>query len=349
MMTDQLGRALQDVRISVMDRCNFRCPYCMPEAKFSLQHRFLPAAARMKNSDIITLSRALHSLGMRKLRITGGEPLLRKDLPELIHALKQIPGNQNPGNLHPGLEIALTTNASLLAPMAGALKQAGLDRLTISLDSLEATTFAQMSGGRDQLNQVLLGVQAAEAAGFDAIKFNCVVQAGKNEPDVLALASYFRASKHVVRFIEYMDVGSCNGWQAKDVIGAAQMHAWIHARFPLEPAKAARASDVAELFNYQDGLGSVGFISAISKPFCRSCTRARVAADGKMYTCLFAHQGHDLLPVLRHGSSADLVGLIRSIWQARTDRYSEQRAQNMAQKNAQISHAEKVEMYHIGG
>ncbi len=341
-VVDLLQRQLRDVRISVMDRCNFRCPYCMPEDRYPKDHAFLKQQQRMSIADIEKLVRALHQLGMRKLRITGGEPLLRKDLPTLISKLKSLPE----------LEIALTTNASLLTEQAAALKQAGLDRLTISLDSLEANTFAMMSGGRGQLAQVLQGIAAAEAAGFQSIKFNCVVQAGKNEPDVLALASHFRHTAHVVRFIEYMDVGSCNDWRRQDVIDAATMREWIHARYPLARVERQHSSDVAEIYRYLDGAGQVGFISSISQPFCRSCTRARVAADGKMYTCLFTAIGHDLLPVLRHGSANELQALIRTVWSTRSDRYSELRAQSAPSDtgaSATTSNPKRVEMFHIGG
>jgi GTP 3',8-cyclase len=340
-VVDQLQRQLRDVRISVMDRCNFRCPYCMPEDRFPKDHAFLNQQARMSFAEIEKLARVLHQLGMRKLRITGGEPLLRKDLPALISTLKTLPD----------LEIAVTTNASLLTDQAAALKLAGLDRLTISLDSLEAQTFAMMSGGRGQLATVLEGIAAAEAAGFTSIKFNCVVQAGKNEPDVLALASHFRHSAHVVRFIEYMDVGSCNDWHRQDVIDAATMRDWIHARYPIEPVERHHSSDVAVLYRYLDGAGQIGFISSISQPFCRSCTRARVAADGKMYTCLFAASGHNLLPVLRTGTDTELLGLIRAIWSARHDRYSELRALKAPKGDDALiaSSNKRVEMFHIGG
>jgi len=346
-MQDTFGRPLADLRISLIDRCNFRCPYCMPEADYP-QRFGMPSSTRLSVAEILRLASCFHALGVRKFRLTGGEPLLRKDLPALVYALKSL-----------GSEVVLTTNASLLAPHAKALKEAGLDRLTISLDSLDPTRFLRMSGGRGQLAEVLNGIAAAQSAGFEKIKFNCVVQRGQNEADVLLLAAHFRHSGHVVRFIEYMDVGSCNGWQPSEVVSAADILALIQPHFPLTHVPAIHASETAQRYAFDDGSGEIGIIASVSQPFCASCTRARLSADGKLYLCLFSSNGFDLRTMLRDAcqSDADISAQIQSIWRARTDRYSAERAQFLSVAPPQTraitgsagSDRKRIEMYQIGG
>ncbi len=340
---DPLGRALRDVRVSVMDRCNYRCGYCMPEASYPRDHAFLRATQRMNTPELGTLITALLHLGMQKLRITGGEPLLRKDLPEIIARARVLSAA-----LARPLEIALTTNASLLAAQAQSLFDAGLDRLTISLDSLDPQRFRALSGDRGELAAVLLGVSAAERAGFHAIKFNCVVQKNVNEADVLKLCERFRHTPHVPRFIEYMDVGTCNGWRPEQVVASADLIAQIHARYPIEQIKQYSMGEVATRYRYLDGAGEIGFISSISAPFCRGCTRARVAADGKLFTCLFNAHGHDLLALLRSHDALLVAQAMRGIWAMRDDRYSELRAARLA-SGGQTMPDLKAEMYHLGG
>ena len=319
----------------------------MPAADFP-QNSGMPNSARLSLAETIRLAGCFHALGVRKFRLTGGEPLLRKDLPALIHALKSL-----------GSEVVLTTNASLLAAHAVALKDAGLDRLTISLDSLDPVRFQRMSGGRGVLADVLNGIATAQSAGFEKIKFNCVVQRGQNEADVLLLAAHFRHSGHVVRFIEYMDVGSCNGWQPSEVISAAEILALIHPHFPLTHVPAIHASETAQRYAFDDGSGEIGIIASVSQPFCTSCTRARLSADGRLYLCLFSNHGFDLRSLLRETcqSDANIEAQIQSIWRARTDRYSDERAQLLSvappQTRAAPSGADfdkkRIEMYQIGG
>ena len=362
---DQLARALRDVRVSVMDRCNYRCGYCMPEAeqtrlvtangsseptriKFVAPPlKFLAPSQRMGTDELKTLVSALLHLGMQKLRITGGEPLMRKDLPGIIRAARSLSVQ-----LAQPIEIALTTNASLLANQAAELHAAGLDRLTISLDSLDPQRFKALSGGRGELSAVLRGISTAEGAGFSAIKLNCVVQKNVNECDVLPLCEHFRHRAHVPRFIEYMDVGTCNGWQPEHVVPSADLIARIHAKYPIEQIQQATMGEVATRFRYLDGAGEIGFISAISSPFCRGCTRARVAADGKLFTCLFSAHGHDLLALLKTHDAILVSNTIKAIWRARADRYSELRADRLANSAPAIHDSlteQKSEMYHLGG
>ena len=366
LVNDLLGRALRDVRVSVMDRCNYRCGYCMPageqtrivrsqnspqettQIKFVAPPlKFLKPSQRMGTDELNTLISALLHLGMQKLRITGGELLLRKDLPSIIQAARSLSVQR----AQP-IEIALTTNASLLAEQAESLFAAGLDRLTISLDSLDPQRFKELSGGRGNLPQVLRGIKAAERAGFTALKFNCVVQKNVNEVDVLPLCERFRHSAHVPRFIEYMDVGTCNGWQPEHVVASQDLIARIHAKYPIEQIKQERMGEVATRFRYLDGAGEIGFISSISSPFCRGCTRARVAADGKLFTCLFNAHGHDLLALLQTHDALLVSNAIKAIWLARADRYSELRAERLAQGASVPAEAhtnQKAEMYHLGG
>lgn len=328
---DLLGRPLRDLRLSVIEACNFRCPYCMPADRVPDGHG-LDAASRLSFDQIEALVRGFAQLGMRKLRITGGEPLLRKGLPTLIARLARVPGIE---------DLALTTNGSLLARHAHVLREAGLHRITVSLDTLDPARFHAMSGGRGHLDQVLEGIAAARDAGFGRIKLNCVVQRGANEDDVLPLVEFARAHGHVVRFIEYMDVGTCNAWSRERVVPSAELHARVHARFPLRPLQSGYRGEVAERHAFADGAGEIGFVSSVSAPFCGDCHRARVSADGRLYTCLFAGDGHDLRPALAGGEHA-LAGHVAGLWRARGDRYSEQRARG-------AGGGRHVEMFLVGG
>lgn len=328
---DRLQRPLRDLRLSVIEACNFRCPYCMPADRVPEGHG-LDSASRLSFDQIETLVRGFAALGVRKLRITGGEPLLRKGLPALVARLARVPGIE---------DLALTTNGSLLAAQARALRDAGLHRITVSLDTLDPAQFRAMSGGRGELEQVLAGIEAANAAGFAPIKLNCVVQRGVNEGAVLPLVAFARAGGHVARFIEYMDVGTCNGWSAERVVPSSELHSRVDARWPLRPLQATYRGEVAERHAFVDGGGEVGFVSSVSAPFCGDCHRARVSADGQLYTCLFAAGGHDLRGALSVGEDA-LAGHVAQLWSARADRYSEQRMQAGPTRR-------HVEMFLVGG
>jgi len=333
---DALTRPLRDLRISVIDRCNFRCPYCMPEDQYPHDHAFLSKPERLRFEEIERLARAFVAHGVHKLRLTGGEPLLRRELPLLVRMLARIDGVK---------DLALTTNGVLLPRLAQSLRDAGLMRLTVSLDTLDAATYRHLSGARGEVAEVLAGIAAAERAGFAAIKLNCVVLRGVNDTQALDLVEHFRGSGHIVRFIEYMDVGTCNGWNAEHVVPSAELLERIGARWPLAPLGRAYRGEVAERYAFADGGGEIGFISSVSQPFCGDCTRARLSADGKLYTCLFAQSGHDLRGPLRAGASdAELEALIAARWSQRVDRYSEQRADLR-----RAGTREKVEMYTIGG
>lgn len=332
---DALGRGLKDLRISVIDRCNFRCPYCMPVSEFTDDYEFLRREHRLTHEEIVRCASIAADLGVTKLRLTGGEPLLDKRLPDLVAALSEIEGIE---------DLAMTTNGMLLANSAGALKTAGLHRLTLSLDSINPKIFSEMSGGRGDLERVLAGIAAAESAGFAEIKINAVVQRGVNDHEVLDLLEHFRGSGHVVRMIEYMDVGNRNGWKLDQVVPSAELRDRIHACWPLTPVQQNYVGEVARRYRYDDGRGEIGFISSVTAPFCGSCHRARLAADGTLYTCLFATQGTRLLePIRRGGSDAELRQIISRVWTRREDRYSEQRA------NAEPQPLRKVEMYRVGG
>ena len=328
---DALARPLRDLRLSVIEACNFRCPYCMPAERIADDHG-LDAASRLSFDQLETVARAFASLGVSKLRITGGEPLLRKRLPELVARLARIDGID---------DIALTTNGSLLAAQARALRDAGLQRITVSLDTLDAEVFRRMSGGRGALDDVLAGIEAARAAGFGPIKLNCVVQRGLNDAGIERLAEYARTGGHVLRFIEYMDVGTCNGWSRERVVASAELRDRLHARWPLRALDPNYTGEVAQRYAYVDGGGEVGFVSSVTAPFCGDCHRARVSADGQLYTCLFAGQGQDLRPALAEGEAA-LAAKVRALWQARADRYSEIRSEADASRK-------HVEMYLVGG
>jgi cyclic pyranopterin phosphate synthase len=333
---DRMGRAMHDLRISVMDRCNFRCPYCMPKETFGEGYRFLGTADRLSFQEITRLAGLFVALGVRKLRLTGGEPLLRAGLPELVGDLAALPEVE---------DVALTTNGVLLARHAEDLKAQGLARVTVSLDSLDPAVFRAMSGGFGTPTEILDGIAAAIRAGLAPIKVNCVVQRGVNEHTVLPLIEHFRGTPVIVRFIEYMDVGTRNHWDRARVVPSRELHAAIVARWPLVAVAANYRGEVAERYAFADGAGEIGFISSVSQPFCGACTRARLSSEGRLYTCLFATEGLDLRTPLRDGADdATLTGLIRGAWLGRTDRYSEIRAGSDA---SAANH--KIEMYYIGG
>ena len=334
---DSFARPMRDLRISVMDRCNFRCPYCMPRETFHEEYRFLGSQERLSFAEIVRLARLFVQLGVRKLRLTGGEPLLRANLPDLIGDLTAIAGIE---------DVALTTNGVLLARYAAELKAAGLHRITVSLDSLDPQVFARMSGGFGGVEQVLEGIEHARRAGLTPIKVNAVVQRGVNDHTVLDLLERFRGSGVIVRFIEYMDVGNRNHWCSELVVPSQELAARIGARWPLVALEPTYRGEVAERYAYADGAGEVGFISSVSQPFCGDCSRARLSSDGVLYTCLFATHGSSLRDALRGGAGDEvLLEQIRGIWHKRTDRYSEQRAQMSASAHEQ----RKVEMFYIGG
>ncbi|HEX4853733.1 GTP 3',8-cyclase MoaA [Arenimonas sp.] len=327
---DRLGRPLHDLRVSVIETCNYRCPYCMPEG-LTPEETALDRARRLDFDEIETAVRAFVRLGVSKLRLTGGEPLLRKGLPDLVARLAAIPGVE---------DLALTTNGSLLAGQARALRDAGLHRLTVSLDSLDPAQFNALSGGRGKLADVLAGIAAAEAAGFPRLKINCVLQRGVNDGQALALAGHFRGTPHVLRFIEYMDVGNCNGWKREGVLPSAELRDMISARWPLLPVDATYRGEVATRYRYVDGQGEVGFVSSVSEPFCGDCHRARLSADGQLFTCLFATRGQPLRAHIARGEDA-LAAHLAGLWRERGDRYSELRASAPDRK--------KIEMFFIGG
>jgi GTP 3',8-cyclase len=332
---DTLGRPMHDLRISVMDRCNFRCPYCMPKEQFHEHYRFLRSDERMSFAEIVRLARLFVGLGVRKLRLTGGEPLLRANLAELVGDLTTLPGVE---------DVAITTNGVLLERHAEELAANGLKRATVSLDTLDPALFRRMSGGFDGLEAVLSGIRAAQAAGLVPIKVNAVVQRGVNDTGVLELVEHFRGSGVIVRFIEYMDVGNRNHWRAQAVVPSKELHARIHARWPLVPRERNYRGEVAERYAFADGAGEIGFISSVTQPFCGACSRARLSSEGAFYTCLFAQHGLDLLAPLRAGADDEtLTGLITRGWQVRADRYSEQRGL------LNDSSGRKIEMYYIGG
>jgi len=331
---DTLGRPLHDLRISVTDRCNFRCVYCMPREFFGADHAFLPRAELLTFEEITRLVRVFTRLGVEKVRLTGGEPLVRRGLPDLVAQLAAIPTVR---------DLTLTTNGVLLTQHAAALAARGLRRVTVSLDADDDETFMRMNDVGVPVARVLAGIDAAETAGLGPIKVNMVVKRGWNEHAVLPMARRFRGTGHVLRLIEYMDVGSSNGWRLDEVVTAAEILAMVGADFPLEPIPPAHAGEVAERYRYVDGAGEIGVIASVSRPFCGACSRARVSADGQLYTCLFATSGHDLRAMLRDGATdADVEANLRAIWGGRVDRYSELRS-------AATVDLPKVEMSYIGG
>lgn len=334
---DTLGRPLHDLRISVMDRCNFRCPYCMPRETFHEHYRFLKSNERLSFDEITRLTRLFVQLGVKKVRLTGGEPLLRPSLHELVGELTALEGVQ---------DVALTTNAVLLAQHAAELKANGLHRITVSLDTLDQDIFKQMSGGFAERDRVLEGIQAALTAGLAPIKINAVVQRGLNDHTALDLVERFRGSGIIVRFIEYMDVGNRNHWSLDRVVPSRELMERIHARWPVHPVEENYRGEVAERYAFDDGAGEIGFISSVTNPFCGACTRARLSSEGVFYTCLFASSGTDLRAPLRNGASDDeLRTLISGTWLRRGDRYSEQRASLGSAEHP----LRKIEMYYIGG
>jgi len=334
---DTLNRPLRDLRLSVIDRCNFRCPYCMPAEEYPDGYTFLDKKEWLTFEEITRLVRLFIKLGVTKIRITGGEPLLRQNLPGLIRLLNQIPGIE---------DLAITTNGFFLKQFAQSLKAAGLKRITVSLDTLDENIFQIMNGHRGSVKKILAGIKEAGQAGFHPIKINVVVQKGVNDQTLLDLIDYFRGLGHIVRFLEYMDVGNRNHWTSALVVPSSKILSKIHEQFPVEPIKPKYHGEVASRYRFKDGQGEIGFISSVTQPFCGTCTRARLSTDGKLYTCLFASEGVDLCRLLRNGADDDRVlDTIMATWTKRDDRYSEQRFDL-------LSHHEqhkKIEMYQIGG
>jgi GTP 3',8-cyclase len=331
---DALGRPLHDLRISVTDRCNFRCIYCMPKEVFGRDHAFLPRAELLTFEEMTRLVGVFAGLGVTKVRLTGGEPLVRRDLESLVEMLAAIEGVD---------DLTLTTNGALLAGRADALRAAGLDRVTVSLDALDDATFQRLNDVSFSVARVLEAIEAAGRAGLGPVKINAVIKRGVNEHAVLDLARHFRGSGHVLRFIEYMDVGHSNGWRLEDVVPAAEILRTIDAEWPLEPVSSTYRGEVARRYRYRDGAGEVGLIASVTQPFCGDCTRARLTADGRLVTCLFATRGHDLRGLLRGGAADDEIdAFLRGIWQARNDRYSEIRS-------AETEDLPRLEMSYVGG
>ena len=333
-ISDARGRPLRDLRISVTDRCNFRCTYCMPKEVFGRDFHFLPARALLSFEEIARLTRAFITLGVEKIRITGGEPLVRRDIETLVGMIARLPGVR---------DLTLTTNGSLLAPKAQALRAAGLQRISVSLDSLDDAVFKAMNDVDFPVARVLEGIEAARRAGLHPIKINVVVKRGMNEHTIVDMARAFRGTGHILRFIEYMDVGTTNGWRLTDVVPAAEIVERIAAAFALEPLEPNYPGEVARRYRYADGAGEIGIIASVTQPFCGDCTRARLSSDGQLYTCLFASTGHDLRALVRsEATDADLALQLRRIWRVREDRYSELRS-------ARTPALGKVEMSRIGG
>ncbi len=332
-LTDKLNRPLRDLRISVTDRCNFRCVYCMPKDVFGSDYHFLDRKDVLTFEEITRLARLFSGHGVRKIRLTGGEPLVRKDLPLLVKMLAEIPG----------LDLTLTTNGSLLEQQAQALKDAGLKRVSVSLDLLDNEVFKAMNDVDFPVDRVIRGMDAAAQVGLTPVKVNMVVKRGLNEDSILPMARFFREKGYILRFIEYMDVGHTNGWKMDDVVPAAEIVRRISAEMPLEPLDPNYTGEVAERWRYKDGSGEVGVIASVTQAFCRTCNRARLSAEGKLYTCLFAVKGHDFRNLLRSGATEEEISqTIERVWSMRTDRYSELRSENTV-------NLPKVEMSHIGG
>lgn len=337
-LVDALGRPLHDLRISVTDRCNFRCRYCMPKEIFGPGFAFLPKSEVLTFEEIARLARLFAQRGVRKFRLTGGEPTLRAELPRLVAMLHAI---ETPEGAP--IDIAMTTNGTLLKQLAQPLADAGLDRVTVSLDSIDDPTFRAMNDMDFPVAMVLEGIEAAAAAGLGPVKLNAVVRRGVNDHTLLDLARHFRGTDHIVRFIEFMDVGTTNGWRLDEVVPSAELVERLDAEFGLEPLEANYAGEVARRYAYRDGSGEVGFITSVTQPFCGSCTRARLSADGSIYTCLFASGGTDFRAPLRaHATDEELGALIDALWHARTDRYSEART-------SATGDLQRVEMSFIGG
>jgi len=335
---DQLQRPMRDLRISFTDRCNFRCTYCLPREVFGPGYRFVPRSELLRLEEISRIANIFAGQGVRKIRITGGEPLIRRDLERLVEMIAVIEGLE---------DISMTTNASMLTrERARSLHAAGLKRINISLDALAEKTFQRVNDVEFPVERVLQGIEHAQAAGFDNVKINAVIRRGFNEHSVLHLANHFRGSGAILRFIEFMDVGSTNQWQFDEVVSARQMADIIHAEFPIAPISSNYRGEVAKRWRYLDGAGEVGFIASVTEPFCGDCTRARLSAVGKVYTCLFATEGHDLRELIREGASDKaLARRIHAIWANRVDRYSELRSRT----SVTVNRAQRVEMSHIGG
>jgi len=328
---------MRDLRLSVIDRCNFRCTYCMPAGEVGPDFEWLQASQRLSFDEMLRLVAQFARLGVEKIRLTGGEPLLRKQLPELIEGLRQIQGIN---------DIAMTTNGILLARFADALKAAGLDRVTVSLDALDPEIFRQMNGGFASPDQVFEGIEAARKAGLEDIKINTVVRRDINMGETVPILEHFRGSGITVRFIEYMDVGNVNHWERGQVVPSAELIELISERWKIEPVAKRYAGEVADRYRYVDGAGEVGFVSSISQPFCRPCNRSRLSADGKLFTCLFATEGTDLRPLVRNGATGEEIHqAIRSVWERRTDQYSQLRWGGSKKQPGD----QKIEMFYIGG
>src|SRR5277367_2360222 len=334
---DRLGRPLHDLRISVMDRCNFRCPYCMPKEQFHENYEFLKSHERLSFDEIARLARLFVDLGVRKIRLTGGEPLLRNNLADLVGDLTSIAGIE---------DIALTTNGVLLSRHAVDLRANGLQRITVSLDTLDKDIFTRLSGGFGALEQVLAGIDSALVAGLSPVKINAVIERGVNDHTALDLVAHFRGSPVIVRFIEFMDVGNRNHWRPEMVVPSRELAAKINERWPMHPISENYRGEVAQRWRFDDGSGEVGFISSVSQPFCGACSRARLSSEGKFFTCLFATQGIDLRAPLRGGADdQEMVRLIRGVWNGRSDRYSDLRQE----LRLRTLESKKIEMYYIGG
>ncbi len=335
LLLDLLGRPMRDLRVSVTDRCNFRCTFCMPAEVYGERYRFLPKEELLTFEEIARLVRLFVALGVRKVRLTGGEPLLRSDLEVLVRKLAEIRGLE---------DLALTTNGYLLAQKAGALKEAGLQRVTVSLHTLDDEVFGRMNGRSFDTHRVQEGIQRAAEVGLGPVKVNVVVQKGVNDHTIVELSRYVKELGHILRFIEYMDVGTLNRWHSDQVVTADEIIRTIDAEMPLEPVARSYRGEVAMRYRYRDGGGEIGVIASVSKPFCGDCTRARLSAEGQMYTCLFATTSNDLRGPLRAGATdEELTGFLKKIWGRRDDRYSEERA------SLEAPRPNKVEMYHIGG
>jgi cyclic pyranopterin phosphate synthase len=335
-VTDTLSRPLRDLRISVIDRCNYRCPYCMPADIYGEDYEFLPRHHWLTPGELKRVAGLFMQLGVTKLRLTGGEPLLRRDIVDIVAKLSSLSGLD---------DLALTTNGTRLAELAKDLQAAGLRRVTVSVDSLDETVFREMSGGRGDIHNVLEGIEAARSAGLGPIKLNVVVQKGKNDHTVMDLLDHVRGSGLILRFIEYMDVGTLNGWRLDEVVTSKELVETISARWPLEPLDRNYLGEVAQRYAFADGQGEIGFISSVSEPFCGACHRARLSADGTIYTCLFASEGINLRVPMRAGASdADIASLLQNVWRQRTDRYSELRG-----KDTDAPGERRIEMYRMGG
>ena len=344
LLGDRLGRPLRDLRISVTDRCNFRCSYCMPKEVFDKQYHFLPQSSLLSFEEITRTARVFVAHGVQKIRLTGGEPLLRKHLEVLIAMLAELRTAQGQP-----IDLTLTTNGSVLVKKAQALKDAGLQRITVSLDALDDATFRRMNDMDFPVAEVLAGIDEAQRVGLGPIKVNMVVKRGTNDHEILGMARHFRGTPIVLRFIEYMDVGATNGWRMDEVLPSAQVVQRIHAEFALEAMDANASGETAQRWRYRDGGGEIGVISSVTQAFCHDCNRARLSTEGKLFLCLFASHGHDLRALLRSGcTDAQIAGAIGLIWQARDDRYSELRGAGVTSPSGE-GEARRVEMHYIGG